>query len=79
MEVILGGQPNAASRKLTIDTRDSANSLGENPRKEQTVVRMGHGVGSGIPHTVGVRFEVVQVCVLDDMVWETHYQNTRQK
>jgi len=57
MEVIPGGQPDAAGRKLSIDTLDSTRSQGENPRKEQTVVRMGHGVGRGIPppHIVGVR------------------------
>jgi len=49
MEVIPGGQPDAAGRKLYIDTLDSARSLGENARKEQTVVRMGHGVERGTP------------------------------
>jgi len=43
MEVIPGGQPDAAGRTLSIDTLDSARPLGENPRKEKTVVRMGHG------------------------------------
>jgi len=51
MEFIPGGQPDPAGRKLSIDTLRSARSLGENPRKEQTVVRMGHGVGRGTPHT----------------------------
>ena len=55
MEVIPGGQPDAAGRKLSIDTLDKARSLGENPRKEQTVVRMAHGVRRGTPHTAGVR------------------------
>jgi len=50
MEVTPGGQPDAAGRKLSIDTLDSARVLGENPRKEQTVVRKGHGVGRGNPH-----------------------------
>jgi len=50
MEVIPGGQLDAAGRKLSIDTPNSARSLGENPRKEQTVVRMGHGEGRGTPH-----------------------------
>jgi len=36
-------------------TVDSARSLGENTRKEQTVVRMGHGVRRGTPQTAGVR------------------------
>ena len=49
MEVIPGGQPDAAGRKLSTDTLDSARSLDENLRKEQTVVRMGHGVGRGTP------------------------------
>jgi len=49
MEVIPGGPPDVAGRKLSIDTLDSARSLGENQRKEQTVVRMGHGVGKGTP------------------------------
>jgi len=49
MEVIPGGQPDAAGRKLSIDILDSDCSLGENPRKEQTVVRMGHVVGRGTP------------------------------
>jgi len=49
MEVIPGGQPDAAGRKLSVDTLDGARSLGENPRKEQTVVRMGHAVGRGNP------------------------------
>jgi hypothetical protein len=47
MEDIPGGQPDAADTKLYIDTLDSARSVGENPRKEQAVVRMGHGVGRG--------------------------------
>jgi len=55
MEVIPGGQPDAAGRKLSIDTLGSDRSLGENPRKEQTVVWMEHGVGRGTPHTAGVR------------------------
>ena len=57
MEVIPGGPPDVAGRKLSIDTLDSARSLGENQRKEQTVVRMGHG-GEGNPPpptTAGVR------------------------
>jgi len=45
MEVIPGGQPHATGRKLCIDTQDSARPLGENPRKEQTVVCLGHGRG----------------------------------
>jgi len=53
MEVIPGGQPDAAGRKLSSDTLNSARALGENPRKEQTVVRMGHGVRRGTPHTAG--------------------------
>ena len=44
MEVKPDGQPDAAGRKLSSDTLDSARSLGENPRKEQTVVGMGRGV-----------------------------------
>ena len=55
MEVIPGGQPDAAGRKLSIDKLDSARVLDENPRKEQTVVRMGHDVGRRNPHTAGVR------------------------
>jgi len=54
MEVIRGGQPDAAGRKLSIDTLDSACSLGENPRKEQTFARMGHGVGRETSHTSGM-------------------------
>jgi len=34
MEVVPGDQPDEAGRKLSIDTLDSAHSLGENPRKE---------------------------------------------
>ena len=34
MEVTPGGQPDAAGRKLSIDTLNSARALGENPRKE---------------------------------------------
>jgi len=49
MEVVPGGQPDAAFRKQSIYTLDSARSLGENPRKEETVVRMGHGMGRGTP------------------------------
>jgi len=52
MEVIPGGQHESASRKISIDTLDSAHSLYENLRKEETVVRMGHGVGRGTPHTL---------------------------
>jgi len=55
MEVIPGGQPVAAGRKLSIITLDSARSLGEISRKEQTFVRMGHVVRRGNPHTAGVR------------------------
>jgi len=55
MKVIPGGQPDAAGRKLSIDTLNSARALGENPRKEQTVVRIGHGGGRGTSHTAGVR------------------------
>jgi len=55
MEIIPGSQPDAAGMKLCIDIQDSAHSLGENPRKKQTVVRMGHGVGRGTLHTAGVR------------------------
>jgi len=55
MEVILGGQSDAAGMKLCINTQDSAHSLGENPRNEQTVFRMGHGVRRGTTHTAGVR------------------------
>jgi len=55
MEAIPSGQPDAAGRKLSIDTLDSVRSLGENPRKEQTVVRMGHVVERGTPHTAGLR------------------------
>jgi hypothetical protein len=55
MEVIPGGQPDVAGRKLSFDTLDSARFLGENLRKEQTVVRVGHDVGRGTPHTAGVR------------------------
>jgi len=54
MEVIPGRQPDAAGRKLSIDALDGARSLGENPRKEATVVRMGHGAGRGSPHTAEV-------------------------
>ena len=60
MEVIPGGQQEAAGRKLSIDTLDSARSLGENLRKEETVVRMRHSVRRGTPpththtHTAGV-------------------------
>ena len=38
-----------AGRKLSIDTLDIARSLDENVKKEQTVVRMGHGVGRETP------------------------------
>jgi len=55
MEVISGGQPDAAGRKLSIDTLDSAHSLSENQRKEQIAVRMEHGVMRGNPHTAGER------------------------
>jgi len=55
MEVMPSGQPETAGRKLSVDTVDSARSLGENQRKEQTVVRMGHDAGRGTPHTSGVR------------------------
>ena len=55
MEVIPGGEPDAAGRKLSIDNLDCALPLGENRRKEETVVRMGHGVGKGIPDTAGVK------------------------
>jgi hypothetical protein len=55
MEVTQGGQSDAAGRKLSIDTIDSALSLDEKPSNEQTVVRMAHGVGSGIRHTAGVK------------------------
>jgi len=55
MEVLPGGQPDAAGRKLSTDALDSARCLGENPRKDKTVVRMGHGVGRGTPSTTGVR------------------------
>jgi len=41
--------------RLSNDTLDSAHSLGENQRKEQTVVKMGHGEGRGTPHTAGLR------------------------
>jgi len=47
-------------------------------RQEQTVVRMGHGVGRETPPPHRWN-EAVKVWMLDDMVWETHYQNTRQK
>jgi len=55
MEVIAGGQPAAAGTILSIDTLDSDRSVGENSRKEQTAVRMGHGVRTGTSHTAGVR------------------------
>jgi len=55
MEIIPGGQPEAAGRKLYIDTLDSVRTLGENTRKEQTVVRIGHDAGRGTSHTTGVR------------------------
>jgi len=59
MEFIPGGQPDAAGRKLSIDTLHSTPSLGENPRKEQIFVRMGHGVEMGTPSHRGS--EAVQV------------------
>jgi len=49
MEIIPGGQLDAAGRKLSINTLDNARSRGENPSKEQTVVRMGHRMGKGNP------------------------------
>ena len=49
MEVIPGGQPDAAGGKLSIETLNSARSLGENPRKEQIVVMMGHTLLGGEP------------------------------
>ena len=49
MKTMPGGQPDIAGGKLSIDSLDSIRSLGENPRKEQTVVKMGHGVGRGTP------------------------------
>jgi hypothetical protein len=52
MEGIPGGQQESASRTISIDTLDSAHSLDENLRKEETVVRMGHVVGRGAPHTL---------------------------
>ena len=55
MDVIPGGKPDAAGRKLYIDTLDSACSLGENPMKEETFVRMGHGVRRGTPHIAEVK------------------------
>jgi len=55
MEVKPGGQPDAAGRKLSIDTLESARSLGEKPRKEQPVIRMEHDARRGPPHTAGVR------------------------
>jgi len=56
MEVISGCRPGTAGGKLSVDTPDSARSVGENPRKEKPVVRMGHGAGRGTPsHTAGVR------------------------
>ena len=76
MEVIPSGRPDAAGRKLSVDTLDSDRSLGENLRKEQTVVRMWLGGGGEPPHRCS---EAVHVRVLDDMEWETHCQNTRQK
>ena len=76
MEVIPGGQPDAADTKLYIDTLDSARSVGENPRKEQAVVKMGHGVGRGT-HT-----PLEWSCASVSARWHgmgVHYQNTRQK
>ena len=55
MEVVPGGQPDAAGRKLSIDNLDGVRYLDEHPRKEQTVVRIGHGVRMGTPHIAGVR------------------------
>jgi len=55
MEDTPGGQPDAEDRKLSIHTLDSVRSLDENLRKEQTLVRMGHGARRGIPLTTGVR------------------------
>ena len=76
MEILLGGQPDAAGTKLPISTLVSARSIGQNPRNGTIVVRMGHGAVREPPHSWN---EAVQVRVLDDMVWETQYQNTRQK
>ena len=77
MEDIPGGQPDTEDRKPSIHNLDSVRSLDENLRKEQTVVRMGHGARRGTPpHRWS---EAVQVRVLRDVAWETHYQNTRQK
>ena len=47
MVVIPGVQPDEAGMKLSFDTLDSVRSLGEIPRKVETVVRMGHRVGRG--------------------------------
>jgi hypothetical protein len=55
MEVIPGDHLDAVGRKLSIDIIVGAHSLCENPRKEATVVRMGHGAQRGYPHTAGVR------------------------
>jgi len=57
MEVIPGCQSDAAGMKLSFDTLESVRSLGENPRKEETVVWIGHGMGMGtlLPHTPGLR------------------------
>ena len=62
---------------MSIDILAVAALLGENPRKEQTVVRMGHGVQRGTPTHLWI--EAVQVWVLGEAVWEMHYRNMRQK
>ena len=49
MKVIRDGQPDAAGRKLSIGILDGARSLGDNLRKETTIVKMGHGAGRGHP------------------------------
>jgi len=68
MEVKLGGKLNAAGMKLSFDTLDSAGSLGEKQLSGCDMV----GVGEPPPpHHWSV---AVQLCLVGDKVWETHYQ-----
>jgi len=47
MEAVLGGQQDSVGGKLSVDTLDSARSLGESLRNANDFVRVGHGVGRG--------------------------------
>ena len=49
MEFIPDGQPVAADTKLSTNSIGCASFLGENPRKEQTVVIIGNGVRKWTP------------------------------